>query len=60
MALTIYIPTLRAGERLARTLRALEEQEMRPEVVIADNSEERPGGSSRANGSPGYAQRRVR
>jgi GT2 family glycosyltransferase len=43
MALTIYIPTLRAGERLARTLRALEEQEMRPEVVIADNSEERAG-----------------
>jgi GT2 family glycosyltransferase len=40
---TIYIPTLRAGERLARTLRALEAQEPRPEVVIADNSEDRAG-----------------
>jgi GT2 family glycosyltransferase len=42
---TIYIPTLRAGERLARTLRALEEQEPRPEVVIADNSENGAGGA---------------
>jgi GT2 family glycosyltransferase len=40
MALTVYIPTLRAGDRLARTLIALEQQEPRPEVVIADNSEE--------------------
>ncbi|HEY5709590.1 MAG TPA: glycosyltransferase family 2 protein [Solirubrobacterales bacterium] len=37
---TVYIPTLRAGERLARTLKALEAQEPRPEVVIADNSTE--------------------
>ena len=37
---TIYIPTLRAGERLARTLAALEQQEPRPEVVIADNSDD--------------------
>jgi N-acetylglucosaminyl-diphospho-decaprenol L-rhamnosyltransferase len=36
---TIYIPTLRAGERLAKTLDALEHQDLRPEVVIADNSE---------------------
>jgi GT2 family glycosyltransferase len=41
---TIYIPTLRAGERLARTLEALEAQSTRPEVVIADNSAERLGG----------------
>jgi GT2 family glycosyltransferase len=37
---TIYIPTLRAGERLARTLSALESQQSRPEVVLADNSDE--------------------
>jgi GT2 family glycosyltransferase len=37
---TFYIPTLRAGERLARTLSALEEQVPRPDVVIADNSDE--------------------
>jgi len=42
---TVYIPTLRAGERLARTLAALEEQEPRPEVVIADNSEDGAGGA---------------
>jgi GT2 family glycosyltransferase len=41
---TIYIPTLRAGERLARTLDALERQSSRPEVVIADNSSEGLGG----------------
>jgi N-acetylglucosaminyl-diphospho-decaprenol L-rhamnosyltransferase len=41
---TIYIPTLRAGERLARTLRALEEQAQRPNVVVADNSAEGLGG----------------
>ena len=35
---TVYIPTLRAGERLAKTLAALERQDPRPEVVIADNS----------------------
>ncbi|HEX5375977.1 MAG TPA: glycosyltransferase family 2 protein [Solirubrobacterales bacterium] len=45
MALTVYIPTLRAGERLARTLAALERQEDRPEVVIADNSEDGAGGA---------------
>jgi N-acetylglucosaminyl-diphospho-decaprenol L-rhamnosyltransferase len=37
---TIYIPTLRAGDRLARTLTALEEQDQRARVVIADNSAE--------------------
>ena len=42
---TVYIPTLRAGERLARTLEALEQQETRPEVVIADNSENGAGGA---------------
>jgi N-acetylglucosaminyl-diphospho-decaprenol L-rhamnosyltransferase len=36
---TVYIPTLRAGERLAKTLEALERQWQRPRVVIADNSE---------------------
>lgn len=41
---TVYIPTLRAGERLARTLEALEQQDPRPEVVIADNSEQGLGG----------------
>src|SRR6188474_1854348 len=40
---TVYIPTLRAGERLAKTVAALEGQEPRPEVVIADNSEEGAG-----------------
>ncbi len=38
---TVYIPTLRAGERLAMTLDALERQDVRPDVVIADNSDER-------------------
>ncbi len=42
---TVYIPTLRAGERLARTLEALERQEPRPEVVIADNSDDGAGGA---------------
>jgi GT2 family glycosyltransferase len=42
---TVYIPTLRAGERLARTLAALERQQPRPEVVIADNSESGLGGA---------------
>ncbi|HEX3324650.1 MAG TPA: glycosyltransferase family 2 protein [Solirubrobacterales bacterium] len=41
---TVYIPTLRAGERLARTLAALERQPQRPDVVVADNSPERLGG----------------
>jgi GT2 family glycosyltransferase len=41
---TVYIPTLRAGERLSRTLVALEGQSQRPDVVIADNSPERLGG----------------
>lgn len=41
---TIYIPTLNAGERLALTLAALEAQEPRPDVVIADNSAERLAG----------------
>lgn len=45
MALTVYIPTLRAGERLARTLTALESQTERPEVVIADNSDDGSGGA---------------
>jgi N-acetylglucosaminyl-diphospho-decaprenol L-rhamnosyltransferase len=42
---TVYIPTLRAGERLARTLEALGEQEPRPEVVVADNSAEGAAGA---------------
>jgi N-acetylglucosaminyl-diphospho-decaprenol L-rhamnosyltransferase len=37
---TVYIPTLRAGERLARTLEALGREEPRPRVVVADNSTE--------------------
>jgi N-acetylglucosaminyl-diphospho-decaprenol L-rhamnosyltransferase len=37
---TVYIPTLRAGERLAQTLESLERQEPRPRVVIVDNSAE--------------------
>lgn len=41
---TVYIPTLKAGERLARTIAALESQETRPEVVVADNSPEGLGG----------------
>jgi N-acetylglucosaminyl-diphospho-decaprenol L-rhamnosyltransferase len=41
---TVYIPTLRAGERLAKTLAALEAQQPRPEVVIADNSADGAGG----------------
>lgn len=45
MVPTVYIPTLRAGERLAQTLTALEHQEVRPEVVIADNSAEGAGGT---------------
>jgi GT2 family glycosyltransferase len=45
MVPTIYIPTLRAGERLARTLEALERQQPRPGVVIADNSPDGAGGS---------------
>jgi N-acetylglucosaminyl-diphospho-decaprenol L-rhamnosyltransferase len=36
---TMYIPTLRAGERLEKTMRSLEGQDERPEVVVADNSE---------------------
>ncbi len=38
METTVYIPTLRAGERLAQTLESLEGQGPRPRVVIADNS----------------------
>lgn len=45
MGLTVYIPTLRAGERLAKTLDALERQDPRPEVVVADNSAEGLGGA---------------
>lgn len=45
MVPTVYIPTLRAGERLARTLEALERQQPRPEVVIADNSPDGAGGA---------------
>lgn len=44
MALTIYIPTLRGGERLALTLAALERESSRPAVVVADNSAEGLGG----------------
>lgn len=42
---TVYIPTLRAGERLALTLAALGEQEPRPDVVVADNSGEDAAGA---------------
>jgi GT2 family glycosyltransferase len=45
MVPTIYIPTLRAGERLARTLEALEAQEPQLRVVIADNSSNGLGGA---------------
>jgi N-acetylglucosaminyl-diphospho-decaprenol L-rhamnosyltransferase len=38
METTVYIPTLRAGERLAQTLESLERQEPRPRVVVVDNS----------------------
>jgi GT2 family glycosyltransferase len=38
--ITVYIPTLRAGERLALTLESLERQEPRPRVVVVDNSTE--------------------
>jgi N-acetylglucosaminyl-diphospho-decaprenol L-rhamnosyltransferase len=44
MVPTVYIPTLRAGDRLAKTLAALERQEPRPEVVLADNSPDGAGG----------------
>jgi N-acetylglucosaminyl-diphospho-decaprenol L-rhamnosyltransferase len=37
---TVYIPTLRAGPRLAQTLESLEGQEPRPRVVVVDNSSE--------------------
>jgi N-acetylglucosaminyl-diphospho-decaprenol L-rhamnosyltransferase len=40
---TVYIPTLHAGERLAKTLAALERQDPSPDVVIADNSEDGSG-----------------
>jgi GT2 family glycosyltransferase len=40
MTLTVYIPTLRAGERLAKTLEALATEDPKPRVVIADNSAE--------------------
>lgn len=40
METTVYIPTLRAGERLAQTLAALEREEPRPQVVVVDNSSE--------------------
>jgi N-acetylglucosaminyl-diphospho-decaprenol L-rhamnosyltransferase len=40
METTVYIPTLRAGQRLAQTLESLERQEQRPRVVVADNSAE--------------------
>jgi len=41
---TVYIPTLNADERLAETLQALERQDPRPDVVIADNSADGAGG----------------
>jgi N-acetylglucosaminyl-diphospho-decaprenol L-rhamnosyltransferase len=37
---TVYIPTLRAGPRLAQTLESLEGQEPRPRFVVVDNSSE--------------------
>ena len=37
-AATVYIPTLRAGERLGRALDALSQQTLPVEVVIADNT----------------------
>jgi|SRR5689334_4359139 len=40
METTVYIPTLRAGDRLAQTLESLERQEPRPRVVVVDNSSE--------------------
>jgi GT2 family glycosyltransferase len=40
METTVYIPTLRAGERLAQTLESLERQEPKPRVVVVDNSTE--------------------
>lgn len=40
METTVYIPTLRAGKRLAQTLESLERQEPRPRVVVVDNSSE--------------------
>ncbi len=40
METTVYIPTLRAGERLAQTLETLERQEPKPRVVVVDNSSE--------------------
>ena len=40
METTVYIPTLRAGQRLAQTLESLERQAQRPRVVVVDNSVE--------------------
>src|SRR5215208_7194497 len=40
METTVYIPTLRAGQRLAQTLESLERQVQRPRVVVVDNSTE--------------------
>jgi N-acetylglucosaminyl-diphospho-decaprenol L-rhamnosyltransferase len=40
METTVYIPTLRAGERLAQTLESLERQEPKPRVVVVDNSKD--------------------
>lgn len=40
METTVYIPTLRAGDRLAQTLEAIERQASRPRVVVVDNSAE--------------------
>jgi GT2 family glycosyltransferase len=40
METTVYIPTLRAGERLAQTLESLQRQEPKPRVVVVDNSTE--------------------
>jgi GT2 family glycosyltransferase len=52
METTVYIPTLRAGERLARTLEAIEQQEPRPRVVIVDNSSEGFGAELVRNSFP--------
>jgi GT2 family glycosyltransferase len=40
METTVYIPTLRAGERLAQTLESRERQQPRPQLVVVDNSAE--------------------
>ncbi len=43
METTVYIPTLRAGARLAQALESLERQAPKPRVVVVDNSTENLG-----------------